>query len=70
VLEERTVLSFTGPLTFAAGSSPADVLTADFNNDGNLDLAVLNSGSNAVSVLLGNGDGMGHDPRQVCAGLV
>ncbi len=29
----------------------------DFNNDGNLDLAVTNSASNTVSVLLGNGDG-------------
>ena len=29
----------------------------DFNGDGKPDLAVANSGSNNVSVLLGNGDG-------------
>ena len=32
-------------------------MTGDFNGDGRTDLAVANSGSNDVSVLLGNGDG-------------
>jgi len=41
----------------AVGTSPYAVISADFNNDGNLDLAVANSGSDNVSVLLGNGDG-------------
>ena len=31
--------------------------TGDFNGDGRLDLVALNSGSNNLSVLLGNGDG-------------
>jgi hypothetical protein len=30
---------------------------ADFNLDGNLDLAVANAGDNTISILLGNGDG-------------
>jgi hypothetical protein len=33
------------------------VIAADFNGNGMLDLAVANSGSNTVSVLLGNGNG-------------
>ena len=32
-------------------------MAGDFNGDGRIDLAVANSGSNDVSVLLGNGDG-------------
>ncbi|HMD83957.1 MAG TPA: VCBS repeat-containing protein [Terriglobia bacterium] len=46
-----------GPTGFDAGSVPYDVAVADFNGDGKLDLAVMNGGSNNVSVLLGNGDG-------------
>ncbi|MGD0363470.1 MAG: FG-GAP-like repeat-containing protein [Bryobacteraceae bacterium] len=39
------------------GSAPSYVAVADLNNDGKLDLAVTNSGSATVSILLGNGDG-------------
>ncbi|PFB06901.1 Na-Ca exchanger/integrin-beta4 [Bacillus anthracis] len=39
------------------GSFPLFVTVADFNNDGLLDLAVGNLGTNNVSILLGNGDG-------------
>src|SRR5262245_30030305 len=37
------------------GITPGDIVTADFNGDGRLDLAIANTGSNNVSVLLGNG---------------
>jgi hypothetical protein len=45
--------------TVAVGSNPQDVILADFNHDGNLDLAVANDSStaNSVSVLLGTGKG-------------
>lgn len=36
---------------------PASIVTADFNMDGILDLAIANEGTNNVSVLLGNGNG-------------
>jgi hypothetical protein len=43
--------------SFAVGTAPVSVTTADFNLDGRMDLAVANSESNTVSILLGNGDG-------------
>lgn len=43
------------PIT--VGSSPNSASVGDFNNDGRPDLAVVNGGSNSVSVLLGDGTG-------------
>src|SRR5262249_37843668 len=57
ILEDRTLLTFFAPVSYAAGTNPAAVVTADFNSDGRLDLAVANAGSNTISILLGNGDG-------------
>jgi len=42
---------------FNTGNAPVSSLAYDFNSDGNMDLAVVNSGSNTVSIFLGNGDG-------------
>jgi hypothetical protein len=39
------------------GKHPFDVAAADFNHDGQLDLAVSNWGGSAVCVLVGGGDG-------------
>ena len=39
------------------GKHPFDIVAADFNGDGKMDLAVSDKGSNKVSVLMGNGDG-------------
>ena len=38
-------------------STPSAVAVGDFNNDGNVDLAVTDSANNTVSILLGNGQG-------------
>src|SRR2546426_8854314 len=47
-----------GPAShFAAGAGPETLVTADFNRDHKLDLAVPNPNSNNISILLGNGDG-------------
>jgi 6-phosphogluconolactonase (cycloisomerase 2 family) len=57
-----SILLGNGDGTFAAGndvsvaSTPWTVITADFNGDGNLDLATANL-SGSVSISLGNGDG-------------
>ena len=43
---------------FSVANSPQEIASADFDGDGNLDLATSNdSGTGNVSVLLGNGDG-------------
>ena len=39
------------------GTASFAIVTGDFNDDGNLDLAVVNSSSNTVTILLGHGDG-------------
>jgi hypothetical protein len=57
--------------TFGVGDSPNSIVAADFNNDGILDLAVANSGSNFdgnISVLLGVGDGSFHAAHTVKSG--
>ena len=61
-----------GPLFAAqklpAGNSPFSVTVADFNGDGALDLAVANSASGDVSVLLGDGTGVFTGPVTFTAG--
>jgi hypothetical protein len=39
------------------GSGPTSVAVADFNKDGNLDVAIANANDNTVSILLGIGNG-------------
>lgn len=43
--------------TYTASTNPEVMTTADFNNDGKLDIAAINNTSNNVSVLLGIGTG-------------
>ena len=50
-------IALSAPRGFDAGSGPQSVAVGDFNGDGKPDLAVVNSYSNNVSILLGNGDG-------------
>ena len=47
-----------GPATnYSVGRLPFSVAAGDFNRDGKPDLAVANSGSNNVTIVLGDGDG-------------
>src|SRR3954468_10235783 len=50
---------FTQPAgsPYTAGNAPNQIVTADFNLDTRPDLAVVNSSSNNVSILLGDGTG-------------
>ena len=49
--------TFQPPVQYAVGDQPYSIVAADFNHDGNLDLAVANSLSTYVSILMANGDG-------------
>src|SRR5690242_12461249 len=42
---------------FPSGPSPNDLALGDFNQDGNLDVAIANHGVQKVTVLLGDGRG-------------
>jgi uncharacterized repeat protein (TIGR01451 family) len=50
-------VDFAPPKSYPVGTSPRAVVVGDFNGDGKPDIAVANSDSANVSVLLGNGDG-------------
>jgi hypothetical protein len=52
VLRLHNVVDFAPPQTFDAGTEPEWVAAGDFNGDNKPDLAVVNDGSNNVSVLL------------------
>ena len=62
--------SFAAPVSFSTGAPSAVFITvADFNNDGTLDLAVVNGGTqDSVSILLGNPDGTFQPPMLYAAG--
>ena len=49
--------TFQSPSIYPVGSGPTEVLAADYNRDGKLDLAVTNAGGSTLSILIGNGNG-------------
>jgi hypothetical protein len=59
--------TFQAPVDYPAGEYAKGIVAADFNGDGNLDLAVttesgINNGAGTVSVYFGNGDGTFRKP--------
>jgi len=67
-------VSFAAPSNYAVGTPPNPqpewVVAGDFRGIGVQDLAVVNRGSNSVSVLLGNGDGTFRVPQNYSVGAV
>ncbi len=68
-------ISFASEKTYAAGPAPSGIVAADFNQDGNIDLAVSDKNQDMtnglayeVSVLLGNGDGTFGAPNKIKVG--
>ncbi|MDT7042649.1 VCBS repeat-containing protein [Candidatus Nitronereus thalassa] len=49
--------NFLMPTDYRTGKRPLSVSLSDFNNDGVLDLFVINGQMNTITVFLGNGDG-------------
>jgi dienelactone hydrolase len=49
--------TFQTHVDYATGNNPGAITVGDFNEDGKLDLAVVNTSDSTVGVLLGNGDG-------------
>src|SRR5262249_52517910 len=68
VLEGRCLPSFTPITSYSVGATPDVVAAADFDNDGQLDLATPNFHDDTVSVLLGNTDGTFQPARSSAAG--
>lgn len=55
--------TFNSAETFNPGDNPSELLTADFNGDGLLDIATANvGGGGSVGIALGNGDGSFRGP--------
>ncbi|MGA7924524.1 MAG: VCBS repeat-containing protein [Candidatus Sulfotelmatobacter sp.] len=63
-----STVQFKPAQNYVVGTNPTSVAVGDFNGDGKPDLVVGNSGSNNVSVLLGNGDGTFQAARNFDAG--
>jgi FG-GAP-like repeat len=61
------VINSTG---VASGTGPADIVAADFNGDGRLDVATGNAGSSDISVLLGKVDGTFEEPPGTSVGTI
>ncbi|AKV67559.1 beta strand repeat-containing protein [Microcystis panniformis] len=57
ILGANSSASFNPATNFSVGNRPRSVTVGDFNGDGKSDLAVANTGSSTVSVLLGTGTG-------------
>src|SRR5271157_982622 len=57
------------PITLSTGTEPGAIVAGDFKGDGRTDLAVANTGSDDVSVLLGNGDGTFQNQARYAAGF-
>jgi hypothetical protein len=58
---------FKKAVYYRAGMLPSQVVTGDFNNDGNTDLAFADWLSNQLVILLGNGDGTFQKPLTIRA---
>src|SRR5689334_12147415 len=59
-LERRALLagiSFANAVNFNGGEEPQGIASADFNNDGKLDIVVSNYTAGKLSVMNGNGLG-------------
>lgn len=55
--ESASAYPYDTRTTITTGNYPVDIITHDFDGDGNLDLVVANVNDDDISVFMGNGDG-------------
>src|SRR5262249_49800980 len=60
---------FQRPVLYTVGEEPQQIVIADFNNDGVLDLLAPCTTSSQISILLGNGDGTFQQATEVSAAI-
>ena len=73
-----TILLSNGDGTFTpangspvtAGNYPTTIAVADFDGDGNLDLAIADDNASSVTIMMGNGDGTFKPPATINAPIV
>jgi hypothetical protein len=70
LLNQGNGTSYTSNGTVPAGNGTFDVTTDDFNNDGNIDIAAVNSGSSTVTVLIQQAPGASVNPTSLNFGNV
>ena len=63
-------VNFGAATSYPVGASPSGITLGDFNGDGKVDIAVANSGSGNVSLLLAKGDGTFQPAVNVSAGQI
>src|SRR5262245_12409017 len=69
VLETRDLPSFVAPVAYLAGNAPAGLVHADFNGDGQDDLAVANNTApGMVNVLIAQSGGVFLAPKSFPTG--
>jgi len=57
LLQHPSQLAIQNQTIYLTGDDPVSIITDDFNNDAKLDLVVVNSHDDSVSVLFSNGNG-------------
>lgn len=68
--------TFKSAVNYAGGVGPTNLVSGDFNRDGKIDVATVNTEADSISILAGNGDGTfgaavgyvtGHRPQGITA---
>jgi hypothetical protein len=57
VFSSQCIAAFDAPVTYTTGANPMVGVSADLNNDGNVDMVSANYSDTSVSVFVNNGDG-------------
>ncbi|HKR66161.1 MAG TPA: FG-GAP-like repeat-containing protein [Thermoanaerobaculia bacterium] len=64
-LRAACTFGLSSPSSYAANANPGDVATGDFDNDGHVDLAILNRAQSTITIVRGNNSGGFHAPTTI-----